>query len=288
MEPEPPTAGLSSFNGSIPGMGAFPSVPLENNDARRFPSLDYSAFPTEPGPFDLDGNSHPTSLPKIQSTMTVYRKPGRPDPDFGNGMLLFCLSDPQQAKRDPQVSCVRSLSSLNHFLFSDDPEARKLNASHSPLELMRRWKFVGFQVVSPDDQFTNESYADLTVSHAGISPFLPNIWLAADPDVAEMDHLWLLVMRCTSHSGRNFWTFAPHVRRSNDSPSTGCVYVRDGTSAFAMASIYIGQVYAIYNETTASASSFGAAASQLAFPTSLPVESDSLDIPFVQVFRPVC
>lgn len=279
------SGGLSPLSGVLPGMGAMSDVAFTRDTA-----LDVGGLDGQPGPVpisnvDLDGNAHTHSLPKVHTTFTVYRQPGVRDPNFGNGMLIFSHADERLTKSSARVSHMKSLSALNHYLFSQDESNERFGNDKTATRLLRAWHFAGFQVVSPDDLFCNESYADITLSHAGISPFVLNIWLAAYPNVAELDHLWLLVKKCESHDKRKFWAFVPHVRTNNSKPPASTLVAADGSVG---AAIYVGQVFAIYNETSASASTFATSASLVAFPATLPVEDDALELPCVQILRPVC
>lgn len=234
--------------------------------------------------------------PRVGHTFVVYKQP-KPDTNFYPGAFLFSRCDPARMRDEPQTYFLRSVSALNHYLFSNASiNDRECNTDDAN-DLLKVWSPVGFQIDDPESKYSSEPRAIMSVSLSHHSPLVPNIWLAAKPELTDGDWLWFVIKKCKTiaiagNVERKFWAICPHVERIKRAPSAEC-YTElraDGAVLSTGAAIPVGMVHQRYNMTNRDQETFQSVAKDLVFPVDLglmyaKLEQGALELPLVEVCR---
>lgn len=257
----------------------------------------FSGLPYRIGSATTRNDSYGTRYqPRVGHTFVVYKQP-KPDTNFYSGAFLFARCDAARMRDEPNTYFLRSVSALNHYLFSRASNADPACNSDDASDLLKVWSPLGFQIDDPEQKYSSEPRAVMSVSLSHHSPLVPNIWLAAKPDIADGDWLWFLIKRCVTVGGadgekRRFWAICPHVEKTKSAPSVACYTERDksGKVLSTGAAVPVGMVHQRYNMTRRDQETFQSTAKELVFPADLglmysQLEGGALELPLVEVCR---
>lgn len=244
----------------------------------------------------MPDNSVNRFQPRVSHTFTVHKQP-TPDTNFYPGAFLFEHYDPAGMREHQGPYFLRSVSALNHYLFSDASVEEPQTQTTDAADLLKIWSPLGFQRTDPELNYGDTTRAVISVSLSHLSPHVPNIWLSAKPDMKEGDWLWFLVVRRRrvnpdGSAGRSFWCFVPHVQDTARPPAVELYTEIDsaGRVAATGAAVLVGMVHQLYNNTNEEPVTFKDTAASLVFPSNLTqlyqrMARGEMNLPQVEICR---